>query len=139
MKKSTLTLLTAAALAMIGLSPSTALADDNAKTLKTLAGTWKGAVIGGAKGHVLVFKGEGVSGTQNGKDLGAGDLMLDTSKKPWHLDAKGTRGSNKGKDRLGILTIEGGTLKWCVSLGKKRPTEFKTGGGNFCLGLDKQK
>ncbi len=139
MKKSTLTLLTAAALAMIGLSPSTALADDNAKTLKNLTGTWKGAVIGGAKGHVLVFKGKGVSGTQNGKDLGAGDLMLDTSKKPWHLDAKGTKGGHKGKDRLGILIVEDGTLKWCVSLGKKRPTEFKTGGGNFCLGLDKQK
>ena len=139
MKKSTLTLLTAAALATIGLSPSKALANDNAKTLKQLAGTWKGAVIDGAKGHVLVFKDKSVSGTQGEKSLGGGDLILDTSKTPWTLDAKGTMGSHKGKDRLGILTVEGGSLKWCVALGKKRPTEFKTGGGNFCLGLKKEK
>ena len=42
------------------------------------------ALIGGAKGHVFVFKGKSVSGTQGAKDLGAGDLILDTSKKPWH-------------------------------------------------------
>ena len=100
---------------------------------------WKGGVLNGAQGHVLVFKGKGVAATQNANDLGAGNLVLDSSKKPWTLDAKGTKGGHKGQDRLGILTIDGDSLKWCVSLGKNRPADFKTGGQNFCLSLKKKK
>jgi uncharacterized protein (TIGR03067 family) len=139
MKKTTFTLITAAALAMIGFSPSMVLADDNAIVLKKLGGTWKGGVVGGAQGHALTFSGKAVAGKQGKNDLGGGFLTLDTSKTPWTLDAKGTKGGHKGKDRLGILTIEGDSLKWCVSLGATRPTKFETGSGNFCLSLKKQK
>ncbi len=137
MKEPNLTFLTAIVLVTIGFSHSTTQADNNAKILEQLNGTWKGGVLNGAQGHVLVFKGKGVAATQNANDLGAGNLVLDSSKKPWTLDAKGTKGGHKGQDRLGILTIDGDSLKWCVSLGKNRPADFKTGGQNFCLSLKK--
>jgi uncharacterized protein (TIGR03067 family) len=44
------------------------------------------------------------------------------------------------KTYLGIYTLGGDTLKWCVSTpGNARPTEFATKGSQFMLVLKRQK
>jgi uncharacterized protein (TIGR03067 family) len=116
-------------------------ADDKAEAMKKLEGTWKGQVDGGATGHQLVISAENIKGTKDGKqDLGTGSYVLDVSTTPWTLDAKGTDGKVKGRDYPGICSLEGDSLKWCVGLKVgQRPSEFKTGGGKFCLILTRQK
>jgi len=116
-------------------------ADEKAEALKKLSGTWKGRVENGATGHQLVITAESIKGTKDGaQDLGSGSFVLDVTTKPWTLDGTGTDGGFKGKKFPGICSVEGDTMKWCVSTGKKpRPTEFKTGAGNFCLVLARQK
>ncbi len=119
-------------------------ADDegDAKARKQLVGVWKGQVKDGAKGHVITFKKDLISGKKGEKsDLGAGSFKLNLKTKPWQMDATYTKGRSKGKKVLGIYSIEkDGTLKWCVSTGgKPRPTKFETGGGQFCLILKKPK
>lgn len=108
---------------------------------KDLKGVWKGGVDEGATGHVLTIAGAAIKGTLNGKqNLGAGTFKLDSSAKPWHMDATGTKGPQKGKAYLGIYSLENDTLKWCVSLpGHDRPTEFATKSGQFLLILNRQK
>ena len=55
-------------------------------------------------------------------------IKMDATKKPAHIDLKMDDGPNKGKTLLGIITIDGETIKLCVNEpdDKKRPTEFKT-------------
>lgn len=114
--------------------------DADAEARRDLLGTWKGRVDDGATGHVLVFKTTSVSGTKDGKqNLGTGTFKLDQTKKPWRMDATGTKGPQKGRKFLGIYTLEGDTLKWCVSVpGGEAPTEFVTKDGQFLLILQRQ-
>ena len=66
--------------------------------------------------------------------------MLDLTKKPRRMDATYTKGSEKGKTYLGIYSLEGDTLKWCVNVSQdERPAKFATGGSNFLLILKRQK
>lgn len=115
--------------------------DADAEARKQLVGVWKGSVENGAKGHELTFTVDDIAGLQDGKkDLGAGTFTLDLSKTPCCMDAKGTKRPQDGKTYLGIYSLEGDTLKWCVAAsGKDRPTKFATGNGNFCLVLQRQK
>ena len=108
---------------------------------KDLKGVWKGRVDEGATGHVLRISDAAIKGTLNGKqDLGTGTFKLDSSAKPWHMDATGTKGPQKGRAYLGIYSLEDDTLKWCVSMpGGERPTEFATKSGQFLLILKRQK
>jgi hypothetical protein len=50
-------------------------------------------------------------------------------------------GGGGGQQNLGIMSVEGDTLKWCVANRGGRPTEFATnrGQGSFLLILTKQK
>ncbi|NQT87662.1 TIGR03067 domain-containing protein [bacterium] len=129
-----------ATLLLILAGPALAGAADDAKARKALVGVWKGRVQDGATGHIITFTTTHVSGEQGGNDLGEGKFVLDLTKKPRVMDATGTRGSDKGQTYLGIYSLEGDTLKWCVSPpGNERPTELKTSGSNFCLILKRHK
>ncbi len=141
MKTALMTLLSGVALAItFFLAQSVLAGDGDADARKTLLGTWKGAVDNGATGHELTITAELISGMKDGKrSLGAGSFTLDRSKKPWHLDATRTEGGKKGQVYQGIYSLEGDTLKWCVSTGSDRPTEFATGGSNFMLVLKRAK
>jgi uncharacterized protein (TIGR03067 family) len=118
-----------------------AVAADHAEGRKDLSGSWKGAVENGATGHELTFTAELISATKDGKqDLGAGTFTVDQSTKPWSMDAVRTKGGKEGQLNLGIYSLEGDTLKWCVDpAGKERPTKFATEGGNFLLVLKRVK
>ena len=117
-----------------------AVAAGDAEARKELAGTWKGRVDEGATGHVLTITTSHITATRDGKqDLGAGTIKLDLATKPWRMDATRTKGSPRGRTYMGIYSLEGDTLKWCVSLpGGKRPRDFATRDGQFLLILKRQ-
>ncbi len=127
---------------IIAVAQFAAAEDNDAQARKNLVGTWKGGVDGGAQGHVLTIKADGVTciRIQGDKtsDIGGGTYKLDLSTKPRRMDGTGTLGGQKGRSYFGIYSLEGDTLKWCVN-SKNPPTEFKTGAGNFCLVLERQK
>jgi uncharacterized protein (TIGR03067 family) len=118
---------------------------------KQLAGTWKGFTVEGRgenpdRGPVklelriteqeiagLEFKGTNVV------DHGKGAYVLDLTKTPALLDAAKTNERGRKQEYVGIYTLEGDTLKWCVSPRKTRPTDFRTGDGGFLLILKRQK
>jgi len=115
-------------------------ADEDAAARKKLVGIWKGRVDNGATGHKLTITTDRVKATQNERrDLGVGTFKLDLTKKPWKMDGTRADGRRKGEIYLGIYSLEGDTLKWCVSTpGNKRPTEFVTKGSQFMLVLKRQ-
>ena len=118
---------------------STSAGDTGAGALKKLTGTWKGRVDKGATGHQLTITADRIVGTIRGRrSLGEGSFKLDPSTKPWRMDATGTEGSHKGDTFLGICSVQGDTLRWCVGSAKARPGEFATGGGNFLLVLKRR-
>jgi uncharacterized protein (TIGR03067 family) len=73
------------------------------------------------EGNKFTFKGTSGAGATKGT------FTLDATKKPKAMDRTPGDGPQKGKTLLGIYSLEGDTLKICVSLaGKERPGEFAT-------------
>jgi uncharacterized protein (TIGR03067 family) len=107
---------------------------------KPLQGVWKGRVDRGATGHELTITGDTIAGRKDGRrDLGEGSYKLDTTATPWTLDATGTKGPHKGQRFLGICSVNGDMLRWCVSgAASGRPREFSTGGPRFLMVLKRQ-
>jgi uncharacterized protein (TIGR03067 family) len=68
---------------------------------------------------------------QKGKTiLQAGGLQADPSRNPNSLNAMVTVGEHKGEVMLGIYSLDGDTLKFCLDIqGESRPKEFKAGAG----------
>jgi uncharacterized protein (TIGR03067 family) len=138
------------------LSPPATAADgppkpDDAAIRKQLVGVWKGFTVNG-KGenpnagpvkleltitettiHGLEIKPGG-----NNVDHGAGEFTLDLSPDPDHLDAAHTNERGRKRAYVGIYTLDGDTLKWCVSPQKTRPTTFETAKGQFLLVLRRE-
>ena len=116
-------------------------AEADKEARKALEGVWVGRVEDGATGHELTITTDHITGKKDEKQyLGEGGFKLDLTKKPWKMDATGTKGPQKGRRYLGIYTLEGDTLKWCVSSpGNERPTELATKEGQFLLVLKRQK
>ncbi len=110
------------------------------KARQELVGTWKGQVDEGETGHVLTFTMTTITGTKDGQQsLGAGTFKLEPVANPKRMDATRTKGGKRGEKYLGIYSLEGDTLKWCVALpGGKRPTEFATRQGQFLLILKRE-
>src|SRR5262245_18029434 len=86
----------------------------------------------------FAFQGDRVTLRLGEKKVGEGTFKLDLSKKPKVIEVI----PNDSGERLhGIFEIEGGTLKLCLSEGRrKRPTEFKVTAeqGNALFVLKKQ-
>lgn len=130
-------------------APSNAADPDPARERQKLAGVWKGFTVEG-KGenpdrgpvklelrvgeriHGLEFKGANVV------DHGEGEFSLDLTRTPAVLDAWKTNERGRRQSYLGIYTLEGDTLKWCVSPQKTRPATFETAKGQFLLILKRQ-
>lgn len=66
-------------------------------------------------------------------DHGQGEFTLDLTADPRHLDGRQTNARGRARNYVGIYTLEGNTLKWCVSPQKERPTTFETKKGQFLL------
>jgi uncharacterized protein (TIGR03067 family) len=115
------------------------------------SGVWKGFTVEGRgenpdRGPVKLeltitektMKGLEFKGT-NVVNHGEGEYVLDLGQDPKYLDAWKTNENGRKQSFLGIYSLEGDTLKWCVSPRKTRPTEFRTGDGGFLLILKRQK
>jgi uncharacterized protein (TIGR03067 family) len=92
--------------------------------------------MGGDKVHIS--KGKFTLEEQDGNEQEA-TYEADTTKKPYHIDIKPTRGKDKGKVHKGILIFEGNLLKLCLARpGDDRPTEAssKEGSGHILLVLE---
>ena len=100
---------------------------------RQLIGTWKGQIVdgGGEQGPIevteFVVTPEKITATRAGSrfPMGAGTYRLGNQQGLKTLDAQGNEGGARGKAFLGIYTLEGNTLRWCVSNpGRPRPTEL---------------
>ncbi len=139
-------------LAVVGLfiiAGSTMAADDsdNKKLFKALEGAYKmtAAEASGEfkpppgfldsiekvtiKGNKLSFFFKGEGGKSEEKTA---TIALDAAAAPAHFDVMPEDGPNKGKTILGIVALEGETLKLCFNHapGGNRPAEFKTAKGD---------
>jgi uncharacterized protein (TIGR03067 family) len=130
------------------LTPVLALGQD----AKVLEGTWRGWVVEGKgetpdRGPVhleLVVRGDRITARRlDGKDgpgLGEGTFKLAVAGKLRTIDATRSSAPGKGRTHQGIYTLEGDTLRWCVSNPNgERPGDFVTKRGQFLLILKRQK
>jgi uncharacterized protein (TIGR03067 family) len=68
--------------------------------------------------------------SDEGEQVLAGTLKIDSTKKPKTIDATRTQGSDSDKAMLGIYELEGDKQKVCFAPpGKNRPTEFTSKAG----------
>jgi len=138
-------LLSALAASCLWAADSTELAER-----QKFVGTWKGFTVEGRgenpdRGPVKlelritgkVMKGLEFKGT-NVVDHGEGEFTLDLSQSPKYLDAWKTNERGRKQNYVGIYTLEGDTLKWCVSPQKVRPQTLETKKGQFLLILKRQ-
>ena len=72
-------------------------------------------------------------------DHGEGEYTLELGSDPRHLDAAKTGERGRKQAYIGIYTLEGDTLRWCVSPQKLRPTTFETKKGQYLLILKREK
>jgi uncharacterized protein (TIGR03067 family) len=114
-----------------------------------LSGVWLGYTVMGRgenpdQGPVkiqLTINKDAIRGTQfdGGEviDHGQGSYVLDLNASPPVLDATKVRGRGNLDIWLGVYSLEGDTLKWCVRK-KDRPTDFETKDKAFLLILKRQ-
>jgi len=117
-----------------------------------LDGVWVGYVVegrgenpnGGPVHLELTIKGDQIKARDmSGKQLPMTDGTYKVAPgNPPQMDGTNTRPNGRTQTYLGIYSVEGDTLKWCVANpNKDRPTAFeipRTGGGQFLLILRKQ-
>jgi uncharacterized protein (TIGR03067 family) len=128
------------ALTAFGLAP----ADDKAaKELKKAEGVWlfESQVVDGEKvpadhlkGVTFTVTGNKFAVKRGDEVVHAGSFKVDFSKSPKAIDATITEGTGKGTVWLGIVALDGDTLKFCFDpQGKKRPTNFGSAPGSGLL------
>jgi uncharacterized protein (TIGR03067 family) len=122
---------------------------DEAQQRKRLSGKWLGYAVEGKgenpdRGPVKVeleINEKSIHGVtfQGGQrvDQGEGEYTLDLSNTPLRLDGAKLRLNGQKQVWLGIYTLDGDTLRWCVGR-RERPTEFETVKGQFLLILRRQ-
>lgn len=131
---------------VVALSAMLLAAGDAEKDKASLQGTWQttSSEVDGEKQpeddykqYTLVFSGDKLVVNKSGDLVMKGEVKLDPSQKPGHLDFKLEENPNNpddvGKTLPGIYEVKGDELKWCFSLpdGAGRPRDFKTEAGTF--------
>jgi uncharacterized protein (TIGR03067 family) len=98
----------------------------SAQDRKNILGVWKGGMPGDPPGSMeLVITPTKISGRnpRTGESLGEGTYQLDPVKKT--IDAHKIEKSGRGREYVGIYSIEGNVLKWCSNSNtRKRPTDL---------------
>jgi len=127
-----------------------AKAPSEAQERARFVGVWKGFTVEGKgenpdRGPVkleLIIKERTMRGIEikgpDRIDHGEGEYTLQLDANPRHLDAAKTLPRGRKQAYVGIYTLEGDTLKWCVSPQKVRPTSFETKKGQFLLILKRE-
>ena len=81
-------------------------------------------------------------GVEDGKkNLGEGTFTIKHTKEGKQLDATRTKGQGGRGTYLGLYSLDGDTLKWCVGNppGKTRPAELQSKSGQFLMILTRQR
>jgi len=112
-------------------SAAASLADD-ATQRRRLEGRWTGQIVdgGGEQGPVevaemLITPDRITARGPYGRAFGEGQYRLEGGQSLLNLDAMSTAGPGRGKIYLGVYSLEGDTLRWCVANpGRPRPTEL---------------
>jgi uncharacterized protein (TIGR03067 family) len=123
---------------------------DKAKDADKLLGTWHGYVVTGRgedpnNGPLkleLVITSDKIAAKdlRSDESLGEGPYKLAADKTPKELDATGKVKERRSTTYLGIYSLDGDTLKWCVENGgKDRPTELATRRSKYLMILQRQK
>ncbi len=121
-------------------------AEANKKELAALQGTWKlvfheeeGKEVAYDTPQLYTINDQKITVKRNGEVLVEGDLKLNATAKPMHLDFEFT----SGQTDLTIFTRVGGYLIQCGRRdGKTRPKEFASGtddGGPYVIVLKREK
>lgn len=92
----------------------------------------------------LTIKGNTITGIEDGKkDLGEGTFTVKHTRDGKFMDTTRTKGtaSRPGTTYLGVYTLEGNTLRWCVGNppGRERPSELRSKTGQLLMILTKEK
>jgi uncharacterized protein (TIGR03067 family) len=124
--------------------------DDVKKEKEKLQGTWKAMKVeerGQSKDddqdHRLIFSGDEFILKEGDRIIGKGKFKIDLSKAPKEIDMEITEArkeEHKGKTGLGIYTLEGDDLQWCVCQPgeTERPKEF-SGRGHLFVTFKREK
>ena len=123
--------------AVLGFADPVLAADSSAADFKKIEGVWQGAAVdgdgskpGSARARIseLVITAEKITAKDGqGNSLGEGTFKLGRNGNVVTIDASGTAGQTRGKQYLGILIVEGDTLKWCsANPNRPRPAQFRT-------------
>ncbi len=116
--------------------------EDVKKEKEKLQGAWKAVTVeeGGqtkedTEDHRLIFAGDEFTIKRGDQAIIKGKFKIDPSKKPKEIEmeiAEAPKEEHKGKTALGIYSLGGDTLKWCVSEPgtTDRPKEFSNPAGS---------
>jgi uncharacterized protein (TIGR03067 family) len=74
----------------------------------------------------IVFQQDKIIRHQGDKTVETEDYKVDPSKNPKSIDVTYLEGERKGESSQGIYSLDGDTLKICMSYSTNRPTEFET-------------
>jgi uncharacterized protein (TIGR03067 family) len=135
MRTRVLTILATGCLLLV--STSLRADDDAKKDLEALTGTWKvetftqdgmKAPEDFVKQITFVIKDGKYSITVEGKEVEAGTIKVDPSKKPKTMDFEITSGNDKGKKQPGIYTLDGDKFTFCMAHPGEadRPTKLES-------------
>lgn len=115
-------------------------ADDGAKELDRLAGTWQAVSIekdgrpapeDRVRQTRLVMKGAHFQLKVGDEVVHEGTQKVEAGRNPKEIDGTVDSGPDKGRKSLGIYELTGDRYKVCLShAGAKRPTEFRTQAGD---------
>lgn len=120
----------------------------DAKDQDAVQGAWKVTSVeqAGQKSDlemVITIKGENYTVKMNGQEIEEGMVKFNPDKKPKTIDFKITKGNDKGKNQMGIYTLEGDMLRICVTQPDKddRPKEMaaKEGTEHILFALKREK
>lgn len=100
---------------------------------------WRGNIDGRSQIELLVtgnvIVGRELGGGGQGRSLGSGTFVMTGNGQQGNMDATYTEGPQSGQTCMGIYTLQGDQLLWCVNNRGGRPTRMATEGGNWLMTL----
>jgi uncharacterized protein (TIGR03067 family) len=142
-------LLVLAAIVPSGFAPApfpktTRNSDPNRKDLEALQGEWvaasfrvalQGGGVADAPDMRAVFRGRDLTFSQDGREITLGEVRLDISHQPRHIDFVEV---NRGRTARGIYRIQDESITVCWKYTGERPADFDEGEGRVVFVLKRQ-
>lgn len=121
-------------------SPTTKPAPAKSKAMAAVQGTWyfthtDGQDVSGGPEIVVTITDDKYTQTVNGAIVERGSFKIDDAKKPMLLDINIIEGDEAGKTQLGVLELEGKTMRGKLNMpgSTERPTDLIPAEGFFAF------